>query len=108
MIIEFELQGIKCLHKGIFDTCGFWVSYDQHAEFVDTFEDSSENNIHGRVLKSTEKIISGYKLFSHFSFSFYHEDKTIVDLVYARLISVLRGSNNVEIDGIGYFRKLNK
>lgn len=91
MIIEFELQGSKCLHKGIFETTGFWVKYEHQ---LDTAGDTN----HG----------DGYKIFSHFSFSFYHHDKEVCDLVYSRLISVLRGANNVEMDEIGYFRKLNK
>lgn len=97
MIIEFELQGSKCLHKGIFDTTGFWVKYEPDMEG-------------GEVNANCEfaGIINGYKIFSHFSFSFYHTDKAIVDLVYSRLITVLRGANNVDIEGIGYIRRLNK
>lgn len=93
MIIEFELQGSKCLHKGVFDTDGFWVRY----------EDNSEN-----VQKYGEEAKTGFTIYSHCSFAFYHEIKEIVDLVYARLISVLRGSASIDIDNIGYFRKLNK
>lgn len=88
MIIEYELQGSKCLHKGIFETTGFWL----------------RNEPHGEDLSNPE----GWKLYSHSSFAFYHENKEIFDLVYARLISVLRGSASVEIENIGYFRKLNK
>lgn len=94
MIIEFELQGSKCLHKGIFDTTGFWVKYEVEVEEA--------------LLSGDPDTITGYKIFSHFSFAYYHTDKQVVDLVYARLISVLRGSNSVEIDGVGYFRKVNK
>lgn len=93
MLVEFELQGSRCLHKGIFDTQGFWVKYETEEE---------------ELPMTTSNFTVGYKLYSHFSFSFFHEDKKVVDLVYARLISVLRGSNNVEMDEIGYFRKLNK
>ena len=87
MIIEFELQGSKCLHKGVFDTAGFWAKYETESEL-------------GEVV--------GYKIFSHFSFAFYHCDKEICDLVYSRLISVLRGASSVDMDGIGHFRKLHK
>jgi len=96
MIIEFELQGIKCLHKGIFDTTGFWVKWDEEGEHI---LDAGGNPVWR---------VDGYKIFSHFSFSFFHTDKAICDLVYSRLISVLRGSNSVDIEGIGYFRKVNK
>ena len=94
MIIEFELQGSKCLHKGIFDTQGFWVKYE-----VDYLDEANIGN---------DAAINGYKIFSHFSFSFYHTDKEVCDLVYFRLISVLRGSNSVDIENVGYFRRLNK
>jgi hypothetical protein len=91
MIIEFELLGSKELHKGIFDTHGFWVKHLPHGENLEA-----------------GSIPEGWKLFSHISFCYYHEDKEKVDLVYNKLISVLRGANNVEIEGIGYFRKVNK
>lgn len=94
MIIEFELQGSKCLHKGIFDTTGFWVTY--------------EVEVDERLLAGDPDTVTGYKIFSHFSFSYYHTDKAVCDLVYSRLISVLRGANSVDIDGVGYFRKVNK
>lgn len=97
MIIEFELQGSKMLHKGIFETTGFWVKYE---------EEISEGN--ARHDSSIDWVVDGYKIFSHFSFSFYHTDKEIVDLVYSKLISVMRGAMSVDIDGIGYIRKLNK
>ena len=87
MIVEFELQGSRALHKGIFDTDGFWVKFEAELD--------------------KEKVV-GHKIYSHFSFAYFNEDKDKVDLVYARLISVLRGSNNVEMEGIGYFRKINK
>lgn len=93
MIIEYELQGSKCLHKGIFDTTGFWVQYS---------EDTNREDLY------VPGCINGYKIFSCFSFSYYHTDKTIVDLVYSKLLSVLRGSNGIEMEGIGFIRKLNK
>ncbi len=96
MIIEFELQGVKMLHKGIFDTNGFWVKWDEDGEYV---PDDNGNPVWH---------VAGYKIFSHFSFSFYHTDKAVCELVYARLISVLRGSSNVDIENVGFFRKLNK
>lgn len=91
MIIEFELQGSKCLHKGIFDTQGFWVRYEPHGE-----------NLEGGSNPE------GWKIYSHGSFSFYHEDKTIVDEIYSRLLSILRGSQGIDIEKVGFLRKLNK
>lgn len=96
MIIEFQLQGSKFLHKGLFDTHGIWVKFEEEGEHV---LDDSGNAVFR---------IDGYKLYSHFSFAFYHHDKDVCDLVYNRLISVLRGANSVDIDDIGYFRRLNK
>ena len=91
MIIEFELLGSQCIHKGIFDTTGFWCRYESDMS-----------------LELEKGVPDGYKIYSHFSFAYYHTEKSIVDLVYSRLISVLRGANNVEIEGVGYFRKVNK
>lgn len=96
MIIEFDLQGSKYRHKGVFDTTGFWVKYDEEGEHV-------LNDAGDPIWR-----VDGYKIFSHFSFSYYHTDKEVCDLVYCRLISVLRGSISVDIDGVGYFRKVNK
>lgn len=96
MLIEFELKGTKGLHKGIFDTHGFWVRFEEEGEHG---LDSDGNPVFA---------CDGFKLFSHGSFSFYHADKDICDLVYSRLISVLRGANSVDIENVGYFRKLNK
>lgn len=99
MIIEFELQGSKALHKGIFDTTGLWIKYEACFEEGLHTEDGIGN---------PQPTPNGYKLYSHFSFAYYHTEKGIVDKVYERLISILRGSNNVEIENIGYIRKLNK
>ncbi len=94
MIIEFELQGSNTLHKGLFDTHGLWIKYDiQYGE---------------KHAIGEPEAIEGYKLYSHFSFAFFHTDKEVCDLVYSRLISVLRGANNIDIEGVGYIRKVNK
>ncbi len=99
MLIEFELQGSRALHKGIFDTSGFWVKYEASIdEGLREFDDS------GVPIDRPD----GYKIYSHFSFAYYHTDKAVVDLVYSRLVSVLRGSNSIDIEGVGYFRRLNK
>jgi hypothetical protein len=96
MIIEFELQGSRTLHKGIFDTTGFWVKYEEEGEHV-------LNDVGEPVWR-----IDGYKIFSHISFSFYHTDKSATDLVYGKLVSVLRGAMSADIEGFGYIRRLNK
>lgn len=89
MIIEYELQGSIMLHKGIFDTAGIWVKYEPVGE-----ADLPE--------------IEGWKIYSNFSFAFYHIDRVIVEDVYNVLIGCLRGSQGREINQVGYLRKLNK
>ena len=97
MIIEFELQGSKMLHKGIFDTTGFWVKFEPEIENGVVKEDGT-----------FEWEILGWKLYSHFSFTFYHHDKDVVNLVYGKIVSVLRGAMSADIEGYGYIRRLNK
>lgn len=89
MIIEYDLQGSKMLHKGIFDTAGIWVKYE--AEQEPGFTE-----------------IDGWKIYSNFSFAFYHRDRVIVDEVYNVLVGCLRGSQGKDIENLGYIRKLNK
>ncbi len=109
MIVEFELQGSKCLHKGIFSTDGFWVKFEEDVELIEIHDHSDlKIEVGKRKLLEARPHIKGYKLYSHMSFAFFHENKEIVDLVYFRLISVLRGSQSVDIENIGYFRRLNK
>lgn len=95
MIIEFELRGSKGLHKGIFETTGMWLRYEIEADLM---------NIKGVDIHVSD----GYKIFSHFSFSYYHTDKATCDQVYNKLISVFRGATNAEIEGVGYIRKISK
>lgn len=94
MIIEFQLQGSKMLHKGLFDTDGVWIKFE--AQYCDEYNIGNPN------------AIDGYKIYSNFSFAFYHTDKAICDLVYSKLVSVLRGSVAADIEDVGYIRKLNK
>lgn len=102
MIIEFELQGSKCLHKGAFDTTGFWVKYEP--ELDGDIVRNNKDQIFGAYV---DKIV-GYKIFSHFSFAFYHEEKVLVDSVYTVLMGCLRGSPGKDIPGVGFIKKLNK
>lgn len=93
MIIEYELQGSRCLHKGIFDTTGFWVRY----------ETQTEENSNG------SEFVTGYKLYSHFSFSFFHEEKEIVDIVYQELINAIQYYDYdfvFNLENVGYIKKL--
>ena len=85
MIIEFELQGSRCLHKGVFDTTGFWAKFEEESEIINQCKD-----------------IEGYKIYSHFSFSFFHEDKEVVETVWEGLTRVLEFGNDWDHKDIGF------
>lgn len=89
MLIEFELKGSRTVHKGVFETTGFWARYDAHVE-VDAPEQHKPD---------------GYKIFSHFSFAYYHEDEKIAKEVYWGLLSALQGVDWKHKD-IGYIREI--
>lgn len=95
MIIEYELNGSKALHKGLFDSQGFWVRFE--AEI-----DEMGKNFKGDPVF----VVAGYKLFSHFSFNYYHEDEGVVRTVYKALIDVLSGKRDQDIAGVGYIREV--
>lgn len=85
MLVEYELQGSQLLHKGVFDTNGFWVKYG-----IDTDDVTGEATC--------------YKLWSHFSFTYESVCKADVDEVFKGLVSALSGydySNRV-----GYIREI--
>ncbi len=94
MVIEFELQGSKCLHKGIFDTTGFWLKFEPQLE-----DDMSAGG---------GKFIDGWKIYSHFSFSYFHEDKAKADAVYKAIVQCFRSGSNIDLEGIGYIRRVSK
>jgi hypothetical protein len=93
MIIEFELQGSRGLHKGVFETTGFSARFEEEFEII-----------------NSEKVIDGYKIFSHLSFSFFHHDKEKASRVYKALISILgtKISGNINITEIGFFKSHGK
>jgi hypothetical protein len=86
MLIEFELQGSQLLHKGIFDTHGFWVKYG-----VDRDDVTQE--------------ITTYKIWSHFSFTYETIDKTCADRVFKGLADALSGVD-WKYPSIGYMKVL--
>lgn len=88
MIIEFELKGAQMLHKGIFETTGFWVKYGE--------EEDDETGV-----------ISSYKLWSHFSFTYETNNKEDFKKVYGALQLALMGSSQM-IQDIGYIRILQR
>lgn len=85
MFIEFELKGSKALHKGVFDTTGFWARFEPQQE--EGFEPE------------------GWKIYSHFSFSFYHEDFSKASMVYEALVNALNGFDWVTHE-IGFIREV--
>lgn len=82
MLIEFDLQGSKTRHRGIFDTTGFWARFEEEVREGKVKEDGT-----------FEWIVEGYKIFSHFSFAFYHESEEIATAVYDGLILALSGAD---------------
>lgn len=86
MFIEFELKGSQLLHKGIFETTGFWVKFD--AERCDI----------------TKEALS-YKIYSHFSFTFEHQDFDISRKVFNGLALALRGEM-WEDTAVGFIRPI--
>ena len=86
MIIEFDLQGSISVHRGIFETTGFWVRFEEESETI-----------------NDKKYVSGYKLYNNGSFSFYHTDKKTVDRVALALRAILgKKSLNENIKDVGY------
>ena len=90
MIIEFELKGSKMLHKGVFDTTGFWVKFDFDYEY--DWCDISKD-------------VATYKIYSHFSFTFEHVDKEIAKSVFDGLCKALAGYDFV-LNEIGFIREV--
>lgn len=86
MLIEFELQGSKLLHKGIFDTNGFWVKFD--SDYCDI-----------------SKVVVTYKIYSHFSFTFEHVEEHIAKEVYKGLCNALSGID-FQYPSVGFIREV--
>lgn len=86
MLIEYHLQGSTMIHKGVFDTTGFWAR-------VGVEQDD--------ITKETYL----YKIWSHFSFTFEHRDILVVDEVWNALLDALRGKKST-IKGVGAFRPI--
>lgn len=86
MLLEFELQGTQLLHKGVFDTNGFWVKYGVDLDDV-TLE------------------VTSYKLWSYFSFTFECQEKSKADTVFNGLVSALSGID-FQYPGIGFIKEI--
>ncbi len=94
MFIEFELKGENCVHKGVFDTTGFWAKYEPQIE---------QGMISEK--RGLEWIADGYKIFSHFSFAFYHSNEHVAKEVYKGLLGALAGIDWVHPE-IGFIREV--
>lgn len=90
MIIEYELKGSITTHKGIFDTTGFWCTFEEDKEVLD-------------ALRFTH---NGWKIYGFGSFSFFHTDYEVANEVYRVLADVMDSCPRLDIDGIGYIRRL--
>ncbi len=77
MLIEYELQGTKEFHKGIFDTTGFWVRCGEE-----------KDDVTGEVTSA--------KIWSHFSFTFESESISYAQAVYKGLLHVLAEAGDFE------------
>ena len=86
MLIEYELQGSFGEHKGLFDTNGFWVRFEEDKELESGF-------------------IYGYKIYSHCSFSYFNKDKYKTQTVYRGLINTLAGVDFLHPD-LGYIKEI--
>lgn len=88
MIVEFKLQGSYGVHQGVFESTGFFAR----------FEEEYEEHEH-------VKQIYGYKIVSHFSFSYYHTDEDTVKRVFKALVLALQGHSDDDlIQDIGYIK----
>lgn len=72
MLIKYSLKGSKGDHIGVFDSTGFWARFEPEMDM---------------------DVVQGYKIYSHFSFAYYHEDKAIAMEVYEGLINTLTGDH---------------
>ena len=84
MFIEYALNGSKTLHKGAFDTTGFWIKYD--------FE----------ICDISLEIVT-YKIYSLCSFAYEHTDKAKVDSVFDAICAATAGEST-SISDVGYVK----
>lgn len=90
MIIEYELKGSITTHRGIFDTTGFWCIFEEDKEVID----------------ANRFVRNGWKIYGFGSFSFFHEDYEVANEVYRVLADVMDGVIRLDIDGVGYIRRI--
>lgn len=90
MIIEYELKGSITTHKGIFDTTGFHVVMEEDREVID----------------ANRFVHNGWKIYGMCMFSYFHEDFAVVNEVYRVLCDVIDGMLRLDIDGVGYIRRI--
>lgn len=90
MIIEYKLEGSITTHQGIFDTTGFWCVFEEDAERI----------------SDSVTIYNGWKIYGFGSFSFFSTERDIAEKVYCALRDVLDGKIRVDVDGVGFIRRI--
>lgn len=90
MVIEYDLQGSITRHRGVFDTTGFYAVFEEDKEHV--APDLAVSN--------------GWKVYGMCSFSFFHQEFEVAQEVYRVLCDVMDGYIRLDIDGVGYIRRL--
>lgn len=74
MIIEYELNGSKQVHRGMFETTGFWLRIENMAD---------------RPMPLDGVKQEGYVLCNHGSFGFFHDSKEAVDEVLRAILQAM-------------------
>lgn len=90
MIIEYELKGSITTHRGVFDTTGFWCTFEEDKEVID----------------ASRSVSNGWKIYGFGQFSFFHKDYEVTNEVYRVLTDVMDGVIRLDIDGVGYIRRI--
>lgn len=74
MIIEYELNGMTQVHRGMFETTGFWLRIENMAERPQALDGTKQE---------------GFLLCNHGAFGFLHERKEIVEEVMQAIMTVM-------------------
>ena len=87
MIIEYELNGSKQVHRGMFETTGFWLRIENMAD---------------RPMPLDGVKQEGYVLCNHGSFGFYHEHPGACETVLGALMLAMQDGENWEDPKLGW------
>jgi len=78
MIIEYELNGSKQVHRGMFETTGFWLRIENMAD---------------RPMPLDGVKQEGFVLCNHGSFGFYHESEEAAESVLKAILGAIECAN---------------